>query len=242
MWGIKFFFFLALIVQVAFATTFIPLSLDKQVESATMGAEVVLMNMQGFKHPAGYVATEYRFKVIEPTNFNTDELEDGKLILTLPGGNFDGVTTVVDGSPKFNPGEKIFLLLKKVEGKIYLSNFTLGKFNIQKIDGVEYYVNEVFPNLQNVGRIKKSTMKKLMEEKWNLVSIHLEPKKPNDKNNSVSILKLPIEKQENLKEVKPERTIASEENNIDWLNIFIYCLSVFGIIFSLLLLKSKKNE
>lgn len=241
MWGIKFLLIFFLLIQVALATTFIPLPLDKQVESAGMGAEVVLLNMQGFKHPAGYVATEYRFKVIEPTNLDPNELEDGKLVLSLPGGNFDGVTTVVDGSPKFNPGERIFLLLKKIEGKIYLSNFTLGKFNIQKIDGEEYYVNEVFPNMPNVGRIKKSTMKKLMNEKWNLVSLKIDSSKPNDKNKNISILKLPDEKVNTKANGKIERDIASEESSIDWLNIFIYCLSFFGIVFSLLLLKSKKE-
>lgn len=241
MWGIKLILTFFVSIQVALATTFIPLPLDKQVESASMGAEVILLNMQGFKHPAGYVATEYRFKVLEPTNLDVDELDEGKLILTLPGGSFDGITTVVDGSPIFNPGEKIFLLLKKVEGKIYLSNFTLGKFNIQKIDGEEYYVNEVFPNMPNVGRIKKSTMKKLMSEKWNLVSMKIDSTNSNDKDKSVSILKLPTDKQNQNQNDKVERTVASEDSSIDWMNIFIYCLSFFGIVFSILLLKSKKE-
>jgi len=241
MWGIKLIITFFISIQVALATTFIPLPLDKQVESASMGAEVILLNMQGFKHPAGYIATEYRFKVIEPTNLDPAELEDGKLVLTLPGGNFDGITTVVDGSPKFNPGERIFLLLKKVEGKVYLSNFTLGKFNIQKIEDEEYYVNEVFPNMPNVGRIKKSTMKKLMNEKWNLVSINIDNSKSDNKNKPISILKLPKDKNQTKPDDKVERSIASDESSIDWLNIFIYCLSFFGIVFSLLLLKSKKE-
>lgn len=228
-------------IQVAFATTFIPLPLDKQVESASIGAEVVLLNMQGFKHPAGYIATEYRFKIIEATNLNPEELDDGKLVLTLPGGNHNEVTTVVDGSPRFNPGERIFLLLKKIDNKIYLSNFTLGKFNIQKIENEEYYVNEVFPNLQNVGRIKKSTMKKLMNDKWNLVTVKSDSNNPNNKDKSITILNLPIEKDKNVSENKTKRAIASEDSTVDWLNIFIYCLSFFGIVFSLLLLKSKKE-
>lgn len=241
MWGIKIFIFIILMIQVAFATTFIPLPLDKQVESASIGAEVVLLNMQGFKHPAGYIATEYRFKIIEATNLNPEELDNGKLVLTLPGGNHNGVTTVVDGSPRFNPGERIFLLLKKIDNKIYLSNFTLGKFNIQKIENEEYYVNEVFPNLQNVGRIKKSTMKKLMNDKWNLVTVKSDSNNPNNKDKSITILNLPIEKDKNVSEDKTERAIASEDSTVDWLNIFIYCLSFFGIVFSLLLLKSKKE-
>jgi hypothetical protein len=77
---------------------------------------------------------------------------------------------MIDGAPQFAPEEKSFLLLKKVESRIYLSNFTLGKFKIQQYEGKTYYVSEVFPMDPNIGRISKDKMVDLMKTKWKMTS------------------------------------------------------------------------
>ena len=219
------------------ATTFIPLTLDKQVESAGLGAEVVLQSYNSYKSSYGYIATEYNFQIVESFNFNPSEKENGLVKFSLPGGTIDGVTAMVDGAPNFKPGEKIFLLLKRVNNKIYLSNFTLGKFNIEKIDGEEYYVNEVFPKVPNVGRIKKTTMINLMKNKWKMVD-EIKNSKLQDKSGSPDTVVVTTP------EVKKERkpSSLSQNDEIDYSKFYIYGLAILGIIFSALLILGKKDE
>lgn len=150
----------------AFATMFFPLPFERQVDEATSAAEVRLASTRVFKNSAGAIMTEYHFDVLESYNLSPDELEKNQLKLTMPGGTYEGITSMVDGAPSFKEGEKSFLLLKKIESTIYLSNFTLGKYKIQNYEGKDYYVSEVFPMDQNVGRISKEKMVELMKTKW----------------------------------------------------------------------------
>jgi len=170
----KVWFILVLVMaNVAFATMFFPLPFDKQIEEATSAAEVKLTSSHVFKNSAGAIMTEYVFNILESYNLSPEDLDNQQLKLAMPGGTYEGMTSVIDGAPVFKEGEKTFLLLKKIESKIYLSNFTLGKYKIQNVEGKDYYVSEVFPFDQNIGRITKEKMIELMKEKWKLTAAPL---------------------------------------------------------------------
>ena len=147
---------------------FSPLPFAKQVEEASSAVEVNLEKSNVFKNALGMIMTEYTFNVLESFNISEDDLETHKLKLTMPGGTLNGVTSMIDGAPQFNNGEKSFLLLKKVDSKIYLSNFSLGKYKVQDLDGMTYYVSEVFPTDQNIGKISKDKMVELMKNQWKI--------------------------------------------------------------------------
>jgi len=136
------------------------------VEEATSGVEVYLNSTKVFKNALGGIMTEYSFNVLEAYNLSNDELDDQKLKLIMPGGTLEGKTSMIDGAPKFNLKEKTFLLLKKIESTIYLSNFTLGKFRVEEEKGKVFYVSDVFPTDPNVGKIEKNKMLELMKSKW----------------------------------------------------------------------------
>ena len=129
---------------------------------------IVAENAKVFKNATGMIMTEYTFNVLESYNLSDDDLDNQKLKLTMPGGTLDGVTSMIDGAPQFSNGEKSFLLLKKIDSKIYLSNFTLGKYKIQDFDGKPYYVSEVYPTDPTIGKIQKESMVKLMKNQWKL--------------------------------------------------------------------------
>lgn len=152
--------------NLSFATMFFPLPFDKQVEEATSAAEVKLSSSHAFKNSAGAIMTEYVFDIVEGYNLSADDLDNNQLKLAMPGGTYEGVSSMVDGAPSFKNGEKSFLLLKKIDSKIYLSNFTLGQYKIQNFEGKDYYVSEVFPMDQRIGRISKEKMVELMKTKW----------------------------------------------------------------------------
>jgi hypothetical protein len=144
--------------------------IEKQVEEANAAGEVRLSSSRVFKNSNGMIMTEYSFDVLQSYNLSEDDIEGKVLKLTAPGGTYEGVTSMIDGAPDFQLGEQSFLLLKKIESKIYLSNFTLGKYKIQSFGGAEYYVSEVFPQDPQMGKIAKSKMIELMKNSWKISS------------------------------------------------------------------------
>jgi hypothetical protein len=149
---------------------FLPISLEKQVEEATFAVETKFANGRVFKNQNGDIMTEYSFDVLDSYNLDPDDLDSGQLKITMPGGTFEGITSTIDGAPQFSLGEKSFLLLKKIHSRIYISNFSLGKFKIQEFNGKTYFVSEVFPMDQHIGRISKEKMIDLIKSKWKITS------------------------------------------------------------------------
>ncbi len=152
--------------KLTFATTFQKVSLAKMIEEADSAAEVVLKDKKSFMTKMGVIQTEYTFKVNENFNINTFDLDGEDLKFILIGGTYGGVTSFIDGAPEFQVGEKAFVLLKKIEAKIYLSNFTLGKFKVINREGETFYSSVVFPDDPELGNIKKEVMIDLMKQKF----------------------------------------------------------------------------
>jgi hypothetical protein len=144
------------------------MTFEKQVEEASSGVEVYLNSSKVFRNAVGAIMTEYNFDVLESFNLSEDEIENKKLKLTLPGGTFKDITTMIEGAPTFNLKEKSFLLLKKIESNFFLSNFSLGKFKIEENNGKVFYVSDVLHAGVNSGRIDKNKMIELMKSKWKI--------------------------------------------------------------------------
>jgi hypothetical protein len=112
------------------------------------------------------IMTDYSFKVTEGFNLSDSDMDGDVVTITMSGGTFNGVTAYIDSAPEFSVGEKSFLLLKKIESKFYLSNFTAGKYKIEEVDGQIYYVSTIFPYDADLGRVKKERMVDLMKLKF----------------------------------------------------------------------------
>lgn len=221
-------FLISLFANAAFATMFFPLSFERQIEEATSAAEVKLSSSRIFKNSAGAIMTEYSFEILESYNLSVEELEKGRLKLTMPGGTLDGLTSMIDGAPEFKQGEKIFLLLKQIESRLYLSNFTLGKYKIQTFEGKDYYVSEVFPLDQNIGRIAKEKMIELIKEKWKLSSA---PVMKNDKPVFAKVPPAPERKMVFEKRAPAQASVASEEVPVFFWGALILVVFFFVLIF-----------
>lgn len=222
------------------ATTFNPISIEKQVEEATGAAVVELVSAKPYRKDNGYIYTEYSFKIIENFNVSKSDLSGNELKIDMLGGKLDGVTSMIEGAPEFIKGKRIFVLLKKINTQIYLSNFTLGKYEIENVHGKDYLISDVFPMNAKIGRISKSKMINLMNEKWHL----------SESDNNIAPKRLdqyikpePVEpKISQNKNNTPERNIASvsDNNAFDSHVIFVVFLALLGIIVSLFILKDKK--
>lgn len=148
------------------ATTFQAIPLEQLIEESSSGAEVELKSKKSYKNNFGMIMTDYSFKVTEGFNLSDSDMDGDVVTITMSGGTFNGVTAYIDSAPEFSIGEKSFLLLKKIESKFYLSNFTAGKYKIEEVDGQIYYVSTIFPYDADLGRVKKERMVDLMKLKF----------------------------------------------------------------------------
>lgn len=148
------------------ATTFQVMPLEQLIEEASSGAEVELKSKKMFKNNMGMIMTDYSFQVIEGHNVSDSDMKNDLLTITMSGGTVDGVTSYIDGAPDFAIGERSFLLLKKIESKMYLSNFTMGKYKIEQSEGQTFYVSSVFPYDSDIGKVKKDRMIDMMKLKF----------------------------------------------------------------------------
>lgn len=162
-----FIIFLGMIISFkTFATTFQVMPLEQLIEESSSGAEVELKSKKTFMNKVGMIMTDFSFRVTEGYNLNEGDMNGELLTITMTGGTLNGVTSYIDGAPEFAVGEKSFLLLKKIESKLYLSNFTMGKYKIEESEGQTYYVSSVFPNDSDLGKVKKDRMVDLMKMKF----------------------------------------------------------------------------
>lgn len=164
-------FIMSLFAANVHATTFQSMPLEKLVEESNGAAEVELKEKKSFMNKMGLILTEYTFNVGESYNVDNGDLDGEFLKITMTGGTVNGVTSFIDGAPDFAVGEKSFLLLKKIESKIYISNFTLGKYKILEDGGQTYYVSTVFPNDSDIGKVKKERMIDAIKSKFKIVRI-----------------------------------------------------------------------
>ncbi len=150
------------------ATTFQVMPLDKLVEESNTAAEVELKSKRSYMNKMGMIFTEFTFAVGDSYGLNNNDLDGEFLKINMTGGTFNGVTSYIDGAPDFVVGERSFLLLKRIESKMYLSNFTMGKYKIEEQDGQVYYVSTVFPRDAEIGRVKKEKMIEMVKLKYKL--------------------------------------------------------------------------
>jgi hypothetical protein len=150
------------------ATTFQVMPLDKLVEESSSAAEVELKEKKSFMNNMGLIFTEYTFSVGESYNLDSSDLDGQLLKITMAGGTVSGVTSFIDGAPDFAVGEKSFLLFKKIESKIYISNFTMGKYKILEEEGKIFYVSTVFPNDTDIGKVAKDRMIEMLKTKYKI--------------------------------------------------------------------------
>lgn len=158
-------FFSIFCAYLAHASTFIPLSIEQQVEESNKAAEVILQSKRTFQNSMGMIFTEYAFAVEEGFQLDSGDFQGEHLVITMLGGTINGLTSFIEGAPTFKENERAFLLLKKIDSQMYISNFSLGKYRILVVDGETYYESTVFPHDPKIGRVKKEKMLELLKVK-----------------------------------------------------------------------------
>lgn len=132
---------------------------------------------------------------------------------------------IVQGSPKLNEGERVVLFLTKVDGRFWISNLGLGKFSIKRAGNKKVLVNQIFPQIPEVGQIELDNfirlVKRLKKKKFH--------RRFKDK------YEISLEKNMKKQDKEASRSIASysqdensenkEKSNVIWLIILLAALS-----------------
>lgn len=148
----------------AYATTFIPISFDRQVREADAAVVAVYQGHQ-YKRIGGQVTTEAHFKVLEFSGIRPNEINNKNLFsVVYPGGSWQGLNYQISGAPKFEQGQEVLLLLSRTRAGNGLSNFTLGKYHIHKEGGKRFFTSSVFPEHESLGRLPESKVKSTFEK------------------------------------------------------------------------------
>lgn len=161
------FIFLFCLCNAALATTFVPTPFEKQVMDSY---GVIRGNFSGSvykKLPSGEVVTQASFRVKESAGLKPNEMvnkNDFKVL--FPGGKWQGVVYQVHGSPKFQEGEDVVLLLAKGEHGFLLKNLSLGKYNVYRKNGQNFLASSVFSNHPKLGRIKYKAFEEMVEHRF----------------------------------------------------------------------------
>lgn len=135
----------------AIATTFVPISIKKQIKESDGLVKGEVTAIESIIHQ-GKIATKVTLHADKWIGLDPDEY--GFVDLYYPGGQVDDQVVEVGGSPQFDLGEDVILFVKLHKKNYWVNNLGLGKFSIKKIGPKEIIVNQIFPNHPNVGQMR----------------------------------------------------------------------------------------
>lgn len=136
--------------QLSFGTTFVPISIKKQLQESDAIVEGIVAFSETVEHEG---------KILTKVSINLDRWigvspEDNQVDVFYPGGELNGKHVIVHGAPELNLGENVILFLKKKnDGELWMNNLGLGKFSIKRVGTRKVMVNQIFPGYPAVGQM-----------------------------------------------------------------------------------------
>lgn len=158
---------LAILNISAMATTFIETPVEDRLELSSGAIRGKFLGSSFKKNPMGKVVTEATFQVIAVSGIEPNEIINRNTFrVSYPGGEWNGMTYKVSGTPSFKQGQDVVLMVRKGKFGFILPDLALSKFDIKVRDGKETLVSEVFPNKQGVGKISLDDFNKMVKNKF----------------------------------------------------------------------------
>lgn len=151
--------FTPLFISLSFATTFIPLPIKKQVKESGKVVEGSVISLESKLHN-GVIISSVRLLVDKWIGL---ELNQTYLNVHFPGGRVENQVYKVEGTPEFELGEDVVLMLVEQDGKFWVNNLGLGKYSIKMLGERKVLVNQIFPNHPGVGQISVDKFHTLTE-------------------------------------------------------------------------------
>ncbi|OUR93077.1 hypothetical protein A9Q84_21475 [Halobacteriovorax marinus] len=148
------FLFIISIHSIVSAATFIPLSLDKQLEDASGVLKGKFVGLSYRKMGENKIITEATFQIIESSGIKQrDIINKNNFKVIYPGGKWQNLDYRVSGTPTFKPNEVTLLVVKKSPIGFIVKGLAMGKYLIQESREETFYKSSVFPNHPALGKI-----------------------------------------------------------------------------------------
>jgi hypothetical protein len=178
------------------ATTFIPVTIKKQIVESSGIIEGEVLAISSEESRDGRI---YSRVFLKANKWLDTDVENNHIEVFYPGGKVGDHVYKIQGAPEFKVGEKVVLFTKKLEDKNYVMNLGLGKFSIKNLGRTQLIVNQIYPNRPEVGQMRLSNFYELAQE--------IKGKKFSERFKNK--YELNIEKQTSLNRTSEGRSIAS---------------------------------
>lgn len=141
------------------ATTFIPVSIKKQIKESGKIVEGRVISQEA-KREKGMIVSSIQLLADKWVGI---QMDSDIINVHFPGGQMGDEVYKVEGSPEFELGEKVVLMLVEQDGKFWVNNLGLGKYSIRSLGKQDVLVNQIFPNHPKVGQISVDKFHRLTE-------------------------------------------------------------------------------
>lgn len=150
------------------ATTFKPTPAERLVYEAEAVVHAVFQNETYKMLSSGQVVTEGSFSVIRSAGLNPNEIVNKNTFkIMYPGGLWHGIVYKVYGSPRFNPGEEVVLLLNKSSFGYAVHSLTAGKYKVIRERGHSpKLISSAFPNHEKFGELDFSKFNSILANRF----------------------------------------------------------------------------
>ncbi len=221
----------------AFATTFIETPVEGRLEVSSGIVRGRFLGSSFKKSPDGKVVTEATFQVFAVSGIEPNEIINRNTFkVTYPGGEWNGLTYKVSGTPNFKEDEEVVLMVSKGKFGFILPDLAFSKFTITEVDGGETLVSSIFSDKEGIGKISLAEFNKMAESKFGspLVSFNSDTHIHTSKNTYANNTLLENYESREPRERKPASKPKDEDENFNFI-WFVLALGVLGFLSNLLL-------
>lgn len=153
--------FASLFILDLMATTFSPVTIRDQLKGAegVVQGEVVAVSSERDEE-LGIISKVF----LKADRWIGVDVVDNHVELYFPGGELGDEGSLVHGAPKFKQGEKVIVLTNPHNGRSWVQSLGLGKFTIKKVGHTKVAVNQIFPNMPDVGQMRLKSFLSMARE------------------------------------------------------------------------------
>jgi len=136
----------------SYSTTFIVQSVDKQLIESDAILDGYFLSKQAVELEGGRISTQMVFKVKNEWGLNIQDSEFDEIIIHFPGGKTGHKNVLVHGVPEFVVGERVVILAKNNDGRLWGQNLGLGSFKVVNLNSQLTLINSIFPSDKSVSQ------------------------------------------------------------------------------------------
>lgn len=223
------------------ATTFIETPIVNRLDFASGVIRGKFLGSSFKKDPMGKVITEATFQIIAVSGIKPNEMINrNSFRVSYPGGQWNGMTYKVSGTPSFTQGEDVILMVKKGKFGFILPDLAFSKFDIKVVDGKEILESEIFSNKEGIGKISLKDFSEMTKQKFGVALVNFNTDKHiyvDEKHKRVAVNAEILKNYEGrVRRARRPASVSKEETDdsipIIW---FVLALGILGFLSNVLL-------